>query len=71
MDRTEGRQVPQGEVRRVAIHGQTLSNGGIVPSAAPCWHGVTVAQGQGVGVAAGEVVAQWLPLKDQLPRLDL
>lgn len=71
VDGTEGRQVPQCEVRCVAIHRQTLPDCGIVPSVAPCWHGVAVAQGQGVGVAAGEVVAQRLPLKGQLARLDL
>lgn len=58
-------------MRSVMIHGQALSNSGVVPSAAPCRHGVAVAQGQGVGVTPGEVVAERLPLKGQLPRLDL
>lgn len=71
MDRTERWQVSQGEVRCVTIHGQALSDSGVVPSAASCWHGIAVAQGQGVGVTAGEVVAQRLPLKGQLPGLDL
>lgn len=55
----------------VAVHGQALSDGGVVPAAAPRRHGVAVAQGQGVGVAAGEVVAERLPLEGQLPGLDL
>lgn len=71
LDGTERRQVPQCEVRRVVVHGQTLSDRGVVSSAAPCWHGVAVAQGQGVGVAAGEVVAQRFPLQRQLSWLDL
>lgn len=71
VDRAEGWQVSQGEVRGVTIHGQALPDGGVVPSAASCWHGVAVAQGQGVGVTAGEVVAQRLPLEGQLPGLDL
>lgn len=71
LDGAEGRQVAQREVRRVALHGQTLSDRGVVAAAAPRRHGVAVAQRQGVGVAAGEVVAQRLPLERQLARLDL
>lgn len=71
MDSAEGWQVSKGEVRRVTVHGEALSDSCVVPSAAPSWHGVAVAKGQGVGVAAGEVVAKRLPLKGQLPGLDL
>lgn len=71
VDRAEGRQVPQSEVGGVSLHGQALPDGGVVAPTAPCWHGVAVAEGQGVGVTAGEVVAQGLPLEGQLPRLDL
>lgn len=70
VNRAERREVSQREVRCVAFHGQALSDGGVVPSAAPSWHGVAVAQRQGVGVTAGEVVAQGLPLEGQQPWLD-
>lgn len=71
LDGAERRQVAQREVRRVALHRQTLPHRGVVAAAASRRHGVAVAQRQGVGVAAGEVVAQRLPLQGQLPWLDL
>lgn len=71
LDGAERRQVPQREVRRVAVHRQTLPDRGVVTYVASRRHGVAVAQGQGVGVAAGEVVAERLPLERQLARLDL
>ena len=40
-------------------------------SAPTCGHGVTVAEGDAVAVATGQVVAEGLPLQGQLPRLDL
>lgn len=66
MDVLVGQQVFDGVAVGVPLHLHTLLEGLVVAAA----HKVAVAQGHGVGVAAGQVVAQRLPLQCQLSGLD-
>lgn len=66
MDVLVGQQIFDGVAVGVPLHLHTLLEGLVVATA----HEVAVAQGHGVGVAAGQVVAQRLPLQRQLSGLD-
>jgi len=61
-----GQQVFDGVAVGVALHLHAFPEGLVVAGA----HGIAVAERDGVGVAAGQVVAQRLPLQRQLPGLD-
>lgn len=62
-----GQQVLDGVAAGAPLHPHALPHRLVVAAA----QDVVVAQGHGVGVAARDIVAQWLPLQGQLAGLDL
>lgn len=61
-----GQEVFDGVAVGVPLHLHALPEGLVVAGA----HEIAVAERDGVGVTAGQVVAQWLPLQRQLSGLD-
>lgn len=70
VDAVVRRKIAQREPGGVVLHRQTLPHRGVVASTSS-YSGVAVAQGHRVGVAAGQVEGQVLPLQGQLPGLDV